>query len=128
MHAGRNLTAMNDGHQIDTQALARLNSIGGPAFVREMIDLFLVDAPKRVEAARLGQAVGDLVAVSEATHALKSSARTLGSNNLHALASQIESMTRFQQSENLPTLLDHLEQACLAACDQLQGEKHNYQR
>lgn len=119
---------MSDGYQIDTQALARLNSIGGPAFVREMIDLFLADAPKRMQAVREAQAAGDLVAISEATHALKSSARTLGSNQLHALASQIESMTRFQQSDNLPTLLYDLEQACTATCDQLEGEKHHYPR
>ena len=119
---------MNDGNQIDTQALARLNSIGGPAFVREMIELFLADAPKRIQAARVGQEAGDLVAVSEATHALKSSARTLGSNSLHALASQIESITRFQHSENLPSLLDDLEQACVATCDELEGEKRNYPR
>jgi HPt (histidine-containing phosphotransfer) domain-containing protein len=119
---------MNDGFQIDTQALARLNSIGGPGFVREMIDLFLADAPKRLQAVRDAQAAGDLIAVSEATHALKSSARTLGSNGLHALAAQIESMTRFQHSDNLPTLVDDLERACLATCDQLEGEKHNYPR
>ncbi|HSI11988.1 MAG TPA: Hpt domain-containing protein [Chthoniobacter sp.] len=119
---------MNDRNQIDTQALARLNSIGGSSFVREMIELFLADAPKRLQAVRDAQAVGDLIAISEATHALKSSARTLGSNHLHALASQIESMTRFQQSENLPALLDDLEQACRASCHQLEGEKQNYPR
>lgn len=119
---------MNDGNQIDTQALARLNNIGGPSFVREMIELFLADAPRRIQAVRAAQVAGDLVAVSEATHALKSSARTLGSNSVHALASQIETMTRLQHSENLPTLLDHLEQACLATCDQLQGERLNYPR
>jgi len=119
---------MNDGNQIDAQALARLNSIGGTAFVREMIELFLADAPRRLQAIRDAQASDDLVAISEATHALKSSARTLGSNHVHALAAQIESMTRFEQSENLPALLDDLERACLTTCDELEGEKHNYPR
>jgi len=119
---------MNDRNQIDTQALARLDSIGGAAFVREMIELFLADAPKRLQAVRDAQAAGDLNAISEATHALKSSARTLGSNQLHALASQIESMTRFQHSENLSALLDDLEQACRASCHLLECEKQNYPR
>lgn len=117
---------MNEEYPIDSEALVQLNVLGGPEFVRQMIELFLADTPKRIQALRSGQAADDLVVISDSAHTLKSSARTLGANDLHALSAHVESVTRQGKPENLGYLLDELERACQAACVQLEMQRENY--
>lgn len=114
---------MSNPNGIDPQGLARLKRIGGPAFVKQMIDLFLKEAPDRMRAARDGEKAGDLNAVTEATHSLKSSARNFGADSLASLAEKIEIMTRSNSSENLSGLLADLERAYAAARTWLESER-----
>jgi len=102
---------MNAAPGIDPQGLMRLNKIGGPDFVGQMIDLFLEEAPERLIAAREAEKAGDFGAVADATHALKSSARNFGAERLADLAENIEMKARSQGGANISTLLDGLEQA-----------------
>ena len=114
---------MNDYSGIDPTGLARLERIGGPLFVRKMIDLFLEEAPGRLIAARRGEQEGDLMAVAEAAHSLKSSAQNFGANRLSRIAGEIELRVRANQCENLPTLLGEIEAAYSAAKAWLEGER-----
>src|SRR6266480_1407803 len=102
---------MSDFTGIDPQGLARLNKMGGPDFVRKMIDLFLGEIPDRLSAARKGEQAGDFQAISEAAHSIKSSAKNFGADSLAGLAHKIEVMTRSNNSENLSELLRDLERS-----------------
>ena len=114
---------MNDSSGIDPTGLARLNKIGGPVFVRRMIDLFLEEAPDRLAAARKGEETGDLTAVAEAAHSLKSSAQNFGASGLSRIAAEIESRMQSNQCENLSSLLDEIEAAYDTARTWLERER-----
>jgi HPt (histidine-containing phosphotransfer) domain-containing protein len=96
---------------IDPEALVRLERIGGPVFVKRMIDLFLMEAPQRLAAAREGEKSGNIAALAEAAHSLKSSAHNYGASRLSFIAEEIELSARANKVENLSTLLNDLEQA-----------------
>ena len=102
---------MSDNTEIDPAGLARLNRIGGSEFVKEMIRLFLEEAPERLSAARHAEKSGDLFAVAQAAHALKSSAQNFGAAELSRLAQQIEKLTQDNKDEHLAKLLDDMEHA-----------------
>src|SRR3954447_11402468 len=102
---------MSDYTGIDPAGLERLNRIGGALFVRKMIDLFLNEAPDRLAAARKGEEVGDLMAVAEAAHSLKSSAQNFGASLLSSIAERIELRARANNGENLAASLGDLEEA-----------------
>jgi HPt (histidine-containing phosphotransfer) domain-containing protein len=114
---------MNDSTGIDPAGLVRLHKIGGPPFVKRMIDLFLAEAPDRLSAARKGEQTGDLVAVADAAHSLKSSAHNFGASRLSRIAAEIESRMRANQGENLSALLGEMEAAYSAARVWLESER-----
>jgi HPt (histidine-containing phosphotransfer) domain-containing protein len=114
---------MSDYAEIDPTGLERLNRIGGSAFVRKMINLFLKEAPDRLAAARRGVEAGDLDAVAEAAHSLKSSARNFGANRFSNIAERIELQVRANKCENLATQLSDLEGAYSTAKAWLERER-----
>jgi len=91
--------------------LARLEELGGTAFVREMVGLFLDTTPQRLQAARDGLATGNLEAVERAVHSLKSSAGNLGADEVQDLAGRIEPLAEARQGESIPALMRQLEDA-----------------
>src|SRR5438067_10294621 len=99
---------MSDYTDIDPTGLERLNRMGGTAFLRKMIDLFLEEAPDRLTAARKGEQDADLSAVADAAHSLKSSAQNFGASRLSNIAERIELRARANNGENLATLLSDL--------------------
>ena len=117
---------MDDLTGIDPQGLVRLNKIGGPAFVIKMIDLFLEEIPERLSAARKGEQAADLHAVAEAAHSMKSSAYNFGAENLARLAQKIEGMARSNNCENLPELLDDLDQTYAIAKAWLESQRSSF--
>jgi len=91
--------------------LAHLEELGGPAFVAEMIDLFLESTPPRLQAARAGLAAGDLAAVELAAHSTKSAAANLGADELQELAARIEQLAAAGQASPLQPLVGLLADA-----------------
>jgi len=119
---------MSDFTGIDPEGLARLNKIGGPGFVRKMIDLFLDDAPKRLSAARNAERAGDLATIAEAAHSLKSSAGNFGAERLALTAQKIEFLTRANSSENLSRLLSDLDQAFAETREWLVSQRDSFKK
>lgn len=93
---GPNMVAppADDGGEqvIDPAALARLLEMmgGDPAYLRELIDGFLADAPKLVADLRHGAAAGDAAVVRLAAHTLKSNAAEFGAVALRDLNRALE--------------------------------------
>jgi HPt (histidine-containing phosphotransfer) domain-containing protein len=98
---------------IDDKAISDLQALGGARFVVQMIDIFLVYAPKVIAEARSGLARGNLEPVIRMGHSLRSSGRNLGAIRMVELAECIEAAGRAGQLPLLPPLLDQIEQAFL---------------
>ena len=63
------------------------------AFLRDVIDSFLDEAPRMIATIREGITTGDVKSTNRAAHTLKSNAATLGALGLSALARELETMT-----------------------------------
>jgi HPt (histidine-containing phosphotransfer) domain-containing protein len=83
-------------------------AMGDDEFLRELIDLYLSDAPIQLEA--LGRAVSshDGAAVSAAAHKLKGSCGNLGAEGLVALCQKLEASGKASRLQELPDLFQQL--------------------
>lgn len=72
------------------RALERLRRFGGDALLRDMIDLFLEHAPKRIAASRQALAANDLAPVRLSVHSLVSSCAQLGAEQMRRLSAEAE--------------------------------------
>jgi HPt (histidine-containing phosphotransfer) domain-containing protein len=114
---------MNEPSPIDPAALERLLKLGGTKFALEMVELFGSYGGKKVAEARAAQQAGNLKALAEAAHPLKSSAGNLGAVRVQELAAQVELSAREQKAELAGTQLDELERAFAQAILLLEAEK-----
>jgi HPt (histidine-containing phosphotransfer) domain-containing protein len=100
-----------------------LRRIGGDKLIRELIDLLLEGAPRKLESARTALAAGDAEAVGRAAHDLTSSAGNLGAAELQHAAYALERCAADGPAEDLPGLLEELEAAWGRARDLLAETK-----
>ena len=89
-------------------ALERLRRFGGDALLRDMIDLFLEHAPKRIAASRVAFAANDLAPLRLAVHSLVSSCAQLGAEQMRRLSAEAEQAVATTPGA-LPGLLEALE-------------------
>lgn len=119
---------MKDGRtamdiNLDPAALERLRDLGGEALLSKMIELFLENTPKRIQAALEGERTGNWHEVERAAHSIKSSAANLGLGGLQSLAHQVEELAELQQAGPLVPLLHELEAHYPAIRARLQDER-----
>lgn len=115
------MTGATEDPVVDDAAIDRLTRIGGADFVVEMIDLFLENAPGRLQAARKALASGDHGALYQAAHSLKSTSANVGARRLQTLAAQLEEQARSEQAAGLDGLLAALEEAFPPVRDRLRA-------
>jgi two-component system, sensor histidine kinase and response regulator len=114
---------MNPDSSIDPQALRRLRELGGEDFLRQMINLFLDLAQKKIQAARAAEQAGDLPGLEKAVHPLRSSSGNVGAQTMLELASRLEQLARQRQGEQLGSLLGELEAAFIQVKARLEQER-----
>ena len=80
---------------IDVAALDALEVAVGDdrEFVRELVESYLEDAPRQIDAIRAAVARGDVELVHRAAHTLKSISATIGAEALSAAARELEALT-----------------------------------
>lgn len=108
---------------LEDAAIDRLRRIGGQEFVVEMIDLFLENAPQRVEAAREALAAEDSKSLYRAAHSLKSTAGNLGARALQAAAERLEAKATGTERAVLPELLEEMDRRYQEARTALSAER-----
>jgi HPt (histidine-containing phosphotransfer) domain-containing protein len=98
---------------LDMQIVDELReSVGGDqAFLAELIDEFLKDAPRQFDALRDAAAAGDAETARRAAHTLKSNARTFGASTLASLSQQTEAAAAGGDLESVLSKLDPIEAA-----------------
>jgi HPt (histidine-containing phosphotransfer) domain-containing protein len=102
--------------------LAMLRRVGGDKLIRDLIDLLLDSAPRKLEAARAALADGDAAAVRRLAHGLVSSAGNLGCAETQAAALALERCAGGEPGD-LAELLGDLEAAWGRARDRLAETK-----
>ena len=85
--------------QFTEARLLDLRELGGDDLVRELIELFLLLTPRRLEGIRAELAAGDLGAVGREAHALVSSSGNLGLIEMQYLAGALQERARAGEGE-----------------------------
>ncbi|HUI64365.1 MAG TPA: response regulator, partial [Bacteroidota bacterium] len=78
---------------VDENVLRELQDLGGedePDLVGQIIRMFILEAPQRIELIRTGLCTGDLKTVRETAHQLKGASRQLGLRAMAALCQRLE--------------------------------------
>lgn len=77
---------------VDPQALVNLRELNpeDPAFLRELIDVFLTDIPVRLAELEKALAANDAVLLTRAAHTIKGSGGNFGTAGLCLLAQEME--------------------------------------
>ncbi len=114
---------MNETNPFNPAAIERLLKLGGQKFTLEMIDLFASYGGKKLGEARSARAAGNLEALAEAVHPLKSSAGNVGATRVQELAGQAEMSARAQNAEQAGKEFDELERAFAEAKLMLEAEQ-----
>jgi CheY-like chemotaxis protein len=119
-------TTEDEEPALDTSVLATLGDVergGDPAFVVELIDLFLEDVAPTREALRSAATASDLATIVRIAHTLRSSAGNLGARRLQRLCGDVEAAGRREErgaaTEAVPPLIAELERVAGA----LQAER-----
>lgn len=108
---------------VDRAALDRLRRLGGEPLLARMLDLFLENSVRRMEAARAGRRDGDLEAVAHAVHSLKSTAANVGAHRLHHVAEQVEILADRRDRDGVAGRFAELESVFAAARARLALER-----
>jgi len=102
---------MAETDTIDHTVLAGvLDSVGGDReFLAELIETYLEDSPRLLEAMRLAMAAGNAEEFRRAAHSLKSTSATLGAMPLSRLARGLEEMGKAGTLDGAVTALSQAE-------------------
>lgn len=99
---------MTDSSILDPEAINNLRALGDEmeddTFLKEVIDIYISDTPKRLEEIRECLASGDAVRLARAAHSIKGSSSNLGASKVITLAKSIEQ----QAKESLDNLEDDI--------------------
>jgi len=110
--------------QIDKEAWERMKSMTGPAFLAELIDVFLKDSPGLINEMRSGLAAGDVESVRRAAHSLKSNSASFGANRLAAVSRELEMMAKSGSLEGAESKLSEVEAEYVKLLPLLEELKH----
>jgi HPt (histidine-containing phosphotransfer) domain-containing protein len=97
---------------IDPDAIANLRDLNpgdGGEFLREIINIYLEDTPKRLADLRTCLASGDVTTFTRAAHTVKGSSANVGAQNLKAIAERLEQVSRKDGLGAVGTLIDDCE-------------------
>jgi HPt (histidine-containing phosphotransfer) domain-containing protein len=85
---------------LDPAALVDMLEMVGddPAFVGEIVDAYLADAPEQVRGMTEALATGDLVTLGRHAHTLKGNSRNVGATTLAEIARTLEEQARVGDS------------------------------
>jgi len=109
---------------IDKEAWERMKSMTGPAFLAELIDVFLKDSPGLINEMRSGLAAGDVESVRRAAHSLKSNSASFGANRLAGVSRELEMIVKSGSMEGAESKLSEVEAEYVKLLPLLEELKH----
>ena len=109
---------------IDKEAWERMKSMTGPAFLVELIDVFLKDSPDLIKQMRSGLAADDIESVRRAAHSLKSNSASFGASRLAGVARDLEMMGKGGSLDGAQSKLSEVEAEYAQLLPLLEELKH----
>ena len=106
-------------------ALRQLDPGGNTAFLKRLVNIFLVSTPEFVKNIETAIQAGDRAELVRAAHSLRSSAANVGAEKLSEICRLLEESGDYLQSDNIVNLLLRLRyefQSVMNALQQLQGD------
>jgi len=108
----------NDAAQqvLDEGVIQGLRELGGeddPGLLVELIDIYLADAPKRMQEIEVALASNDWKLLERAAHTLKSASANIGALGLSAICKELEAKARVCDTQVCSSLF-HSSAACLS--------------
>jgi len=106
------------GCPVDLAVLAGYESVqleGEPDLVIELIDLYLDEVPRRVQAMRDAVKFRNPAALASAAHSLRGSSGSLGAQQVAQICAEIEGLESVDLWSSIPPLLSWLELECQRA-------------
>jgi len=100
-----------DGPALDPSALAELRTFCDPGeddLVAELVEIFLDDTPKRLDALGTAVGAGDARGIAAEAHAMKSSSGQLGAVVFSALCKELETRGREERLDGIEALFARL--------------------
>jgi two-component system, sensor histidine kinase and response regulator len=89
-------------------SLRELQVEGDPDILKELVDLFMEDTPKRIEEIRNAVLRGDTATVKRVAHTLKGSSANLGAQRMSRVAMQIETLEGLEERGKVEALQERL--------------------
>jgi PAS domain S-box-containing protein len=94
---------------LDASALESLRELGGEAFLAEVIDTFLNDAPALIATLRTSYDRGDTEELRRAAHTLKSNGQTFGAGRFAELCRELEERVKGGEVDGAVELVERIE-------------------
>lgn len=108
------------------QELLDLCDDGDTSLVTELIDMFITDAPTRVDEVESGFQAGDLETVERAAHSLKGSSGNLGATLVMDIAESLQNASRTGDAEVVRGLVPELRSQFDSAIAELRQLRDHY--
>jgi two-component system, sensor histidine kinase and response regulator len=99
-----------DAGPLDREVLAGLRELGDPGLFSELVEMFIGDTAERIAALRRALGEGDASEVEQAAHTLKGSAGNMGAATMARISARLQEAGSAEELEEIPGLLDRLEQ------------------
>jgi HPt (histidine-containing phosphotransfer) domain-containing protein len=108
----------------DPEAIQTLREISpdDPAFLQEIIGLFLEDTPKRLDELDSSLALRDAATLTRAAHSIKGSSGNFGAQKLRTLSAKIEELAKGGKLAEIPPLLPGYREAFVELKTALEAE------
>ena len=105
---------------INQTTFEELKQMSGEDFINELIDAFLDDAPKMINAMQTALSAKDIESFRRNAHSMKSNANTFGATELGVLAKELEFMAKENNLE-IGNRLEVLKEAYGKVAEELTG-------
>ncbi len=104
---------MPSASPLDPNAIETLRALnpGDDSFLRDLVQIYLDDSPKRIAEIEHSLAQGDARRLTLAAHSLKGSSANFGADQLRALSERLEQLGRQGSLGDVPTHLPALKDA-----------------
>jgi two-component system sensor histidine kinase/response regulator len=93
------------------ESLRQLSAPGQPDVLRDVLQLFLSDAPMRLQAIDAACASGDAAALQRAAHTMKGASGTIGATRLQQACRRLEELARVPDVQSAPPVVESVRRA-----------------
>jgi HPt (histidine-containing phosphotransfer) domain-containing protein len=109
---------------LDHEAIENLRALGEPgddSFLKEILEIYLLDTPERLAAMKTARDTNDQPLYTRSVHTIKGSSANVGAAEMRTLATELERRSKQEPLATLDPEVAKLESAFIRARDALRG-------